>query len=460
MTSEIPAVAALSARVREDATAPIGARHSTRCCGVWGSEGRAANQATLLDLIHPSALVTSCPDTSISFLGTAHSTMSRRIFQGDCKMLKRWKFSLAWFLGVVLVSACGPVKPNVPPTPPATPSPVCVAGQTHSCYHNPGTGWLYACPVYDAAGGVVGVQNETDRAKCPAKPGTPPVPPVTPPAGTPALIPDEELTLADDGLIKTWVVTDLAIKAWREAHPEAWRGDGACLIDVKGIDAAFLGIATELAKKGVIAGQSIAKSGQRSDCLWVNRTGTNLYEEAHLFDYGRACVATGQNAVKHVYLRAKSGTPPPAQPPPVTPPVTPPPTSYTCANPIPPPLQGFNLQCQNSDGSWKKWCDGTPQVYGCGYKGSGTNFCDEIGLGEMPGQPGVVRCDCAPGNEDDPVARECREAYIVGGKPLWKTDGVIELHDTNPFLARCSNCTEISICKADGTKCTTARLVQ
>jgi hypothetical protein len=263
-----------------------------------------------------------------------------------------------------------------------------------------------------------------------------------PPTG---LIPDEELLLTEETGCKTWAAVDAAIFRWRAANPLAWNPEGTCLSNgPAGIDAAFAGFAEELRRSGVLAGQSISAGGQRSDALFVNRTGTALWEEMHLFDYGRGCVATGPNAVRRIYRRAAAPVVPPVVPP-VIPPSTP---GYACAQPEPPPLSGFNLHIGG------KWMDGTPQVYGCGYKGPGTNFCADIGLGEMPGQPGVVRCDCAAGNEDDPVARQCREAYIVGGKPAWRSDGSVELHDTNPFLARCSNCSWIEICKADGTKCT------
>ena len=348
--------------------------------------------------------------------------------------------TVAGFFLFLTAAACGPVKPNVPPTPPtppADPSPVCEAGATCGCWHRPpGSAWLQLPPCGQA----------------------PPVvlPPTVPATG---LIPDEELLLTEETGCKTWAAVDAAIFRWRAANPLAWNLEGTCLSNgPAGIDAAFAGFAEELRKSGVPAGQSISKEGQRSDALFVQRAGTALWEEMHLFDYGRACVATGPNAVRRIYRRAASpGVPPPTAPPPVVPP---PSSGYMCAAPEPPPLRDFNLHCQNSDGSWKKWCDATPQVYGCGYKGAGTNFCDEIGLGEMPGQPGVVRCDCAAGNEDAPEARECREAWIVGGKPLWKTDGSLELHPENLFLARCSECKELSICKADGTKCTTVRLVQ
>jgi hypothetical protein len=127
--------------------------------------------------------------------------------------------------------------------------------------------------------------------------------------------------------------------------------------------------------------------------------------------------------------------------------------------PVPPPLEVFGLKCE----AGKKWCDGTPKVYGCNFPTPGKNFCREIGLGTMPGQPNVERCVCPAGNEEDGAKRSACEAKIVGepgppARPRWKSDGKVELHPENPFLARCSDCTYIEICKADGTKCTKAKL--
>jgi hypothetical protein len=120
----------------------------------------------------------------------------------------------------------------------------------------------------------------------------------------------------------------------------------------------------------------------------------------------------------------------------------PPPTSDTCGEPVPPPLTDFSLHCGRT------WCDATPSVHGC-------DFCAAIGLGEMPGQPGVQRCDCPAGNEDDPVKRQACELQVLGGAAFWRSDSGVEINQNNHLQARCSSpCTWIEVCKNDGTKCT------
>lgn len=248
----------------------------------------------------------------------------------------RLKLLLLILFTLPLLLGCGLKLPPLPPEPlkpppivePPLSSPVCAVGQTYGCYHNPGEGWLYACPVYDAAGGVIGVLNVTDPSTCPKKPEPPPVSP--PPISSAPLIADEDLQLVPGDTQKlTWSLTSAAIERWRSKHPEAWRLDGACLINgPAGIDAAFQAIADELFSAGVIAGQSIDKDGKRSDAIFVNRSGTSEYEETHLFDYSRGCVATGSSAIKHMYVR---GAVEPVSPP--TPP-TPPPSTTTCTIPL------------------------------------------------------------------------------------------------------------------------------
>lgn len=169
----------------------------------------------------------------------------------------------------------------------------------------------------------------------------------------------------------------------------------------------------------VIAGQE-AVFVQRLDKLW---------EEYHACYFGTgALVATGKYMGGH--SAPNTGTPPPS-----------PPATDACGEPVPPPLTGFNLH-----GDRRKM-DATPQVYGCA-------FCAAIGLGTMPGNPSLQRCDCPAGNEDDAAKRSACEAKVVGGKPLWRSDGLVVVDSSNPFLASCSECAWIEVCKADGTKCT------
>jgi len=47
-----------------------------------------------------------------------------------------------------------------------------------------GSCWVYACPIYNESGGVIGVQDETDPANCPPKPPPSPICPETCPTGT------------------------------------------------------------------------------------------------------------------------------------------------------------------------------------------------------------------------------------------------------------------------------------
>lgn len=170
-----------------------------------------------------------------------------------------------------------PVDP--PPTPPTTCVPECASDE--KCVEHGAVEKTYTCE------------------KVPGPPAS-------------GLIPDEELTPGPDVPQQMWGQVDAAINRWRTIHPEKWRADGACLINgAAGIDAAFEGIATELGRQGIVAGQSITKSGQRSDALFVNVIGTKRYEEWHLFDYARGCVATGPNAFKGVYIRDGEGTVPP-----------------------------------------------------------------------------------------------------------------------------------------------------
>lgn len=97
---------------------------------------------------------------------------------------------------ILLVSAgCNlPIRPNPGPTPqptPTPPSPQCTEGQAFGCWHFPPESrtWLYACPVFDAAGNVTGTVNVVGGPpQCPTKPVTPPNPnptptPTPPPSG-------------------------------------------------------------------------------------------------------------------------------------------------------------------------------------------------------------------------------------------------------------------------------------
>jgi hypothetical protein len=279
------------------------------------------------------------------------------------------------------------------------------------------------------------------------------VPTPTPDPGTdpPAvpLIADEDLVADEtDTRKETFQVTNAAMGRWRAKHPEKWNAAGTCLVDRgAGIDVAFAAVSAELGAAGVTAGQSIKKDGQRSDCMFVERDKSRRYEETHLFHSGTGCAGTSSNVIKFTYVRSGSTVPP-------TPTPDPPPQD-ACTDPVPPPLLKINMTC-NKPGKWK--CDGTPQVLGFEYKGPGTNYCAEIGLGEMPGQPGVVRRICPLGSEDNAPRRQCWERRVLGGAALWHSfSGKVEVNPDNHLQARCAaglDCSWIEVCHAGGLQCT------
>jgi hypothetical protein len=274
---------------------------------------------------------------------------------------------------------------------------------------------------------------------------TPPGPPEAP------LIRDEDLSVVMCGQVpcesspsQTWDETSKAINRWRALHPEKWNAAGTCLsAGPAGIDDAFLGISSELLRVKIIAGQSIDANLKRSDGTFVNRSKTDLYEEGHLFDYARACVATGPNAMKKLYRR--SGSPPPAQ--------------GACSDPWPPKV-----------GNWGgpkphlRTNDSTPQFYNktaARWDGSEVEgYCDLTGWnGARLWCP--ARMECKQSDEPGPQNFKCAErgpceelgvSGRYGGKPLWRSDGTVNLSD-NAFQATCSGCTWLEVCAADGTAC-------
>ncbi len=319
-------------------------------------------------------------------------------------------------------------------------SPICQEGEFCHCWHRPpGSPWLKAeCP----SGQECSAEKEciTPAPVCPSQcpEGQECIDPAKgclPKPDAPPLIPDEELTAQDpqDGKRLTWDATNAAIHRWRAKHPEKWivLGDSQCLADgVAGIDAAFLAIATELKADGIVAGQSIKKSGKRSDCIFVNRIPTKLYEETHAFEYGRACVATVSNAVKGVYVRGATAPAPDKCP------------FEPC------PLKVF---ADTGKPHWKfnakphtmGNCDSTPvEIKNCAY-------CTAIDMGD-----GGTRCEC-PVRPDGHPEREAVEAWLTGGTVRDSRNGqdCRPNHTDNPmaFLCGTGNCRN---CNADKTVCT------
>lgn len=101
------------------------------------------------------------------------------------------------FYALLLAGCTGlpPINPGPRPTPdptPTPPSPQCGANQSYSCWHFPPESrtWLYACPVYDVAGNVMGILNVVGGPpQCPQRPIEPPTTQPTPPPNTGGGIP-------------------------------------------------------------------------------------------------------------------------------------------------------------------------------------------------------------------------------------------------------------------------------
>ena len=369
-------------------------------------------------------------------------------------MTSRWRFAWAWFVGAVLLMvSCSGINiphPNPTPKPPpvVTPSPVCAEGQTHSCYHNPGEGWLYACPVYDAFGGIVGVQNEKDPGACPAKPGTPPPPPPPPPPPSQGCVlagePTETITgyahefgsQLNEAIHSLYPACDIGSRCVIKERPQAFQA----AVEIK------------LRAMGLCAGQH----APGTDEIAVAKKAGSPWEGFHIYagdgwdnPNGDGTIVWAPQAKRPVYKAPGTVSPPP-----------PPPVTDACGEPVPPPLTDFNLTIHLG----RRWpFDGTASVHGCGYKGPGTNFCRDIGLPTMPNNPAVERCDCPAGNESDGAKRSACERKVIGepGPPanaLWRGNGTVEVNPDNHLLAACSGCTWIEVCKADGTKCTRVTL--
>jgi len=171
---------------------------------------------------------------------------------------------------------------------------------------------------------------------------------------------------------------------------------------------------------GVRAGSACAVAGQ--EAVFVRRPDSR-WDEYHAVYFGTGALIPGG---KWMAAHREPG---------------PPPVTSLCGEPVPPPLVDFNLHCGN------RWCDATPILYGC-------DFCAAIGLGEMPGLPGVKRCNCPAGNEDNGPKRMACERQVIGGAALWRSSTGVEVDPGNHLQARCSSaCSWIEVCKADGTKC-------
>jgi len=289
-----------------------------------------------------------------------------------------------------LLAACGPIKPPKPPEPPPA-----------ECL--PGVAWCVA----GQSCGMCKHNPTPDPGHCEMAPpcATPPPvepPPVTPPPATGCAVDEAKL-----------IVVDGAAAAMTKAVTDAMKPLG----DTTGKPPAQT---LEALAAGVRAGGACAVAGQ--EAVFV-RHPDGLWDEYHAVYFGTGALIPGG---KWMAAHREPAAPP---------------VSSLCGEPAPPPLVDFNLHCGN------RWCDATPILYGC-------DFCAAIGLGEMPGLPGVKRCNCPAGNEDNGPKRMACERQVIGGAALWRSSTGVEVDPGNHLQARCSSaCSWIEVCKADGTKC-------
>ncbi len=312
-----------------------------------------------------------------------------------------------------------------------------------------------ACALDSTGPACIAAKQALALKSCPETPTTPPtttpptttppttLPPTPSPVPTPVpLIPDEELTAGPETFEpQMWLETSAAADRWRAAHRGLWIPEGTHLQSPALIDVAYDGIALELATKGILGVQSWNEGErQRSDCLFVNRPGTNEYEEIKLFEYGGGGMATDARVVKGLWLRNAQPAPPVAECP------DPDPTSAYWAPVC--VLGGFWDVHPHTLGR----CDAT---WNCGLYYDETveklrahEFCTAVGLGYMGDVPRGT-CPVRPDGHPDRPACERK----LHGTPLWRTDGVLDVNPANPWQAGCERCTRLEVCWADGTHC-------
>ena len=131
-----------------------------------------------------------------------------------------------------------------------------------------------------------------------------------------------------------------------------------------------------------------------------------------------------------------------------------PPPPNTCGPPRPPALHHINLKPGNP------WASGTPLV------GPDRDYCASVGFTDGRSFCSV-RPDCDPATQNCPFPdRAACEELVMGGDPLWRSDGRIIVKGDNPYNARCCLpgntgakcqgapvCTYLEMCNAAGLIC-------
>jgi hypothetical protein len=414
-------------------------------------------------------------------------------------MSDRWRFAWSWTLGAVLVlvlAGCGPIKPPGPPTPPKTcpeacphgteckdaaqgcvaippPGPTCVEGQTHSCWHFPPDSitWLYACPVYNAAGQVIAVINVVGGpAQCPAAPPTTPTCPSSCPAGTactdpsvgcvPVAPPPTPGATNCDG--EPGALTGQTTNAYGNAVNDVMQKLTGCPI---GSDCRlgetlpqdfFRSVIDGLRARGICAGQHAPNV---TDEIAVSADPSSVREGYHVFagydgpnpvppgSVARRVVWSPGAARPSYYGNAEA---PPPQPPPTSCPYAPCPLKVWTAETLPP---GWG-QDMIGKAAWK-WnaklhtmgnADSTPVT------DRQEPFCRAIGMSPMA--DGTLRASC-PMRPDGHSERVPVENWLLDGGPVRDSQNGQDCTPNNTdnpfaFLAGTGNC---RICNMPKTTC-------
>lgn len=288
-----------------------------------------------------------------------------------------------------------------PPTPVVTtPSPVCAAGQTYGCYHNPGTGWVYACPSYDLrTGGVIGVINVPTEAAC--------VKPVVVGGGC---------TLSGQPTAPTSSPNSFGAQVNAAMHtlrPDCEIG-GTCLLGDTTQQEWQAAVEAKLREAGLCAGQH----APYTDEIAVAAKAGDAWLGYHVFagNDGPGPVPLGgvRRTVKWSPEAYTGAWLPPGAPAPGPSPSTPP---ATCSDPL--PLRAF----PDGSAAWQikshphvpqYVIDCTPMTY------KQLSFCEAIG--QSPMADGTPR-DACPFGWDLTDARSCKENWISGGYHLEAQNG-------------------------------------
>jgi len=373
-------------------------------------------------------------------------------------------------LALLALASCGVIRPPKPPEPPPCPAtcplgssctdpaqgcqpipppgPVCAEGQGCGCWHWPPDSrtWLFACCVPSAPGGVINVVG--GPAQCPQTPPPPTCP--TCPEGqactdpavgcVPTTTPPPSTYCAPDPEDSRWKAVDgSTMSLWGEYSKVVAALPSSCG-QISPDESAQIATLRRIAAKwkemfGRCAEQAVdSVTAKRDDGDW---------EEWHAVYYGNGCTITTSNAYKGTWKcpGCTPGEPPPVEPPPST---------SGCSAPVTPKVNRWG-----GPKAHNRVNDSTPLFYGRDtqrWDGTTiTNYCADIGFPDRLHCP--ARSEC-PGYkcEERVVCEAIGVSGKVDGKPLWRSDGQVNLTD-NPYQATCSSCTWLEVCAADGTFC-------